>query len=1051
MRGWKQLGAALIGFAAAIGVHGGNGVWTSNGPEGGLTYDVAAHPGNSAILYALARSGVFRSDDGGLSWTQLAGTPQLFVSPISSLAIDAEQPDSVYVQTPGKGVYRSLDGGSNWVKTAWSPTASWQLGRLYDAPGQTGVLYTHIRSFSAGSPPPAFFLRSTDGGESFTHIGTGLPANVTVNVMAVAGSTLLLGTNFYSIGSGNPNPPSIFRSIDGGLNWNGVFVEPTTAMNAGFAAQVTGLAIADTTYAYAQVNARVRRSDDGGSNWLAVQTTPATMNTPSGNNMQSLFAHASAPLTVWAHGVTGLRRSTDGGVSFSDVTAGLAPNATYLPVVPPLIPAQPSVTRLSATADFVSGVSGALWLSAEGGGLYRSLDAGTNWSASNAGLESVNIRALAVHPGQHASNHPGPGSPAQRIYAGLADLSTGSPGLYASANASATWTVLNSGLRAAQIRDIVIDPATTGGVEPNGQPSDPPAVTPPSTASTRMYAVGSALVSPGQYRNGGLYRSLNGGVTWSVIDNGLPLRTLTNVGDPPTTIQVADVSVVRDLALDPRSCSPAVFPCVTPLQRLWASATGFGVSTMITAPGIDPHCTGTATRFDVSHRVIVSSDGGDSWAGSENGLPPSDRQFCSVAGVPHNVGSTVTPLNIAVSPSDSNVLYLGTFVALQDSPAGHMLPDAPSGVFKSVDGGANWLLANNGLPARSGFSAMKRDVMAMAIHPGNDQILWASVIEFLVPGTSAIYKTTDGGANWFLSSNGIPTSFDVRALIVDPGDPNTLYAAGAGTEADPGAVYKSEDGGTTWRSISVGLPADSATSLALDAFNPNLLHAGTLTGVWSLTQVPDGDGDGVPDATENNAPNGGDGNGDSSPDAAQREVGSTVVIFRRPEGVGGFFTSDIDVAASTPTAVGGCTQAVDVQAQLAAPFGRDYTADGVRFYKYPRDLVRFEILDCAQAKVDLTFHNAQFASEYGWSFRYFGPATPGDEDSFDWADIGARVQRAGTSQTMWRATLDANQFGSYRPVGDRILFVGGPACYDDRIFRNSLETPPDSGPPTCDH
>jgi hypothetical protein len=52
---------------------------------------------------------------------------------------------------------------------------------------------------------------------------------------------------------------------------------------------------------------------------------------------------------------------------------------------------------------------------------------------------------------------------------------------------------------------------------------------------------------------------------------------------------------------------------------------------------------------------------------------------------------------------------------------------------------------------------------------------------------------------------------------------------------------------------------------------------------------------------------------------------------------------------------------------------------------------------------------------------------------------------------MWRATLDANQFGSYRPVGDRILFVGGPACYDDRIFRNSLETPPDSGPPTCDH
>jgi hypothetical protein len=87
--------------------------------------------------------------------------------------------------------------------------------------------------------------------------------------------------------------------------------------------------------------------------------------------------------------------------------------------------------------------------------------------------------------------------------------------------------------------------------------------------------------------------------------------------------------------------------------------------------------------------------------------------------------------------------------------------------------------------------------------------------------------------------------------------------------------------------------------------------------------------------------------------------------------------------------------------------------------------------------VDVTFHNADFDSTYGWSMRFHGPATPGDDASMGWYDISERAQKVGPNR--WRLQLDANQFGSYRPVDDRIFFLGGPACYDDRIMNSDFE------------
>lgn len=62
---------------------------------------------------------------------------------------------------------------------------------------------------------------------------------------------------------------------------------------------------------------------------------------------------------------------------------------------------------------------------------------------------------------------------------------------------------------------------------------------------------------------------------------------------------------------------------------------------------------------------------------------------------------------------------------------------------------------------------------------------------------------------------------------------------------------------------------------------------------------------------------------------------------------------------------------------------------------------------------------------------------PGQDATIGWYDLGARAQKL--SGTKWRITLDANQFGSYRPVDDSILFMGGPAFSNDRVFRSGFE------------
>jgi len=565
------------------------------------------------------------------------------------------------------------------------------------------------------------------------------------------------------------------------------------------------------------------------------------------------------------------------------------------------------------------------------------------------------------------------------------------------------------------LRTVLIDPTTAGTV-----------------GSTVMYAVGSGFDWAGGIRTGrnsGIYKSLDGGLTWATQSGGIPVQGSGHYA-----------GALRTVIADPRSCDargPTGAVCDTgPLQTLYVTGAGRG-----SVAGPHPY------------RVMKSIDGGVNWADSSTGLP---IDVIDVTGCPSDTVDGVTP--IVMDPSNSAILYIGTFASAVDATCNSATPQTASGVYKSTNSGATWTRVSNGLPTYTGSTAVY-DTLSLAIDPLNAQTLWVSTIskDFDAPGE--LFKTNNGGATWSVSNAGI-TGPDVRALLVDPSIPGTIYAASGGLgPANPGGVYRSTDGGATWASMSVGLPASSATALTLDPVDSTVLYAGTAGGVYSIVQLPDTDVDGVPDLIENSGPNGGDANNSNGQDSVEPNVGTTapglfgagwqagtqnasqaarITLLKQQlqsvrtqqveSGIqGGYFTVVVN---------GGCAQAVDVAPINPGPLGKD-SVPHHGTYAYPRGLLRFELPQCDAASIDVIFNAAAFGS--GWSWRFYGPSTPGDNSTMGWHDATSLL--TNRTATTWTMTLTKGQYGSYRPAGTgAILFEGGPA-YAETIFNDKFEEP----------
>ena len=1012
----KSLMMMLVGLPLVAVA--GPGVWTSGGPYGGIVYDLQFDPATPTTIYASAGDGFFKTINRGASWARAQSglVGRLYGQ---NFVIDADAPQTLYAFDSTNRLYRSSDGAQNWSLTGYAAPADTFITSITDVPGISGQIFISLAVLtdSAGVPLPVtgtLVLRSNDAGASFVAAGTGLPSGLgfaQVRVDPTDASRILAGTQTAFF----PAPPAtvyalVFRSSDAGLTWTPVLTDPgITSVQPGMTALSFG---AGSTVYGLDYHRQVYRSDDDGATWTLRSGFAST---------SILVAHPTVAMEVWL----GANQSIDGGDNFTAQATDLTANPSYLDSLGNQVPAQ--VNQLAFEPGYPAAGT-FLWAATGGAGVMRRSAAASNWSAPNinGNLGASSIRSIAINPNSSSIS----GGRAQLLFAGFTDGQDGStPGLYQSVDGASSWFPFNDGLQATALRTLTIDPLSVG-------------TTPVEVANSIIYAGGRNSLSSISARNGSLYRSRNNGVTWTRLEGNLPTRT-------SGTFTFVQIGTVRDTELDPRSC---VLPIIDPtgpvcaadtLHRLYATSNG-----ATTTPASSPLFPYRVMRSDDADTTVINPMTGRPdvhWVALDATLPAPIQDAARF--------QAVIPVNIVIDPNNSNRLYIGTFSNFFDHDPldGIPLTDMANGVFRSTDAGANWVQASGGLPRLSGFTNAAYSVLALAIHPTNGDILWASVVNNdLNPTSGSIYKTIDGGNTWFESATGIASRIDIRDLLVDPIAPDILYASGSGTAANPGSIYRSDDGGANWRSISIGLPVGAAAVLALDPFNATILHAGTTSGVWSLEQLPDADGDGIPDSVEGSI-NGGDGNGDGSPDSLQGDVGSTGVSFRSPNGLDspsevGNVTADIDVAASSG---GSCDQSVDVQGKVAARNGRDFIGGTTRFYTYPQDLIRFDIQNCDQAFIDITYHATLLNfNQYGWSFRFYGPSTPGDDSTVGWHDFSSRAVRTGAKK--WRIGLQSGQLGSYRPASSHtLLFEGGPACHDDRLLQAGFEDGQVLTPPTC--
>lgn len=193
--------------------------------------------------------------------------------------------------------------------------------------------------------------------------------------------------------------------------------------------------------------------------------------------------------------------------------------------------------------------------------------------------------------------------------------------------------------------------------------------------------------------------------------------------------------------------------------------------------------------------------------------------------------------SIAIAPSDSNIIYVGSGEGLQR-------PDLSvgNGIYKSNDAGRTW----THLGLRNG-----QQIPKIAVDPKNSNRIFVAVLghPYGPNEERGIYRSTDGGKSFekvfYINENVGGDDVDI-----DPSNPNIVYAtmwearqgpwengAWSGTH---GGIYKSTDGGTTWKKIQKGLPENLVQAhVAIAPSSPNTVYV-----IFSTTQ-PNGYGTGT--------------------------------------------------------------------------------------------------------------------------------------------------------------------------------------------------------------
>lgn len=160
--------------------------------------------------------------------------------------------------------------------------------------------------------------------------------------------------------------------------------------------------------------------------------------------------------------------------------------------------------------------------------------------------------------------------------------------------------------------------------------------------------------------------------------------------------------------------------------------------------------------------------------------------------------------------------------AVHSNPDIMFVGTASGGLWKSSSGGIKWEPIFD--------KEVTASIGAVAIQQSNPSVIWVGTGEGnprnSLNGGYGIYRSLDGGKNWSLM--GLEKTRHIHRIIIDPTNPNTVYAAAIGSpwgEHPERGIYKTTDGGLTWNRVLFANNKTGAADLVMDPTNPNKLIA----------------------------------------------------------------------------------------------------------------------------------------------------------------------------------------------------------------------------------